>query len=264
MTASSPTGNSASIDVNVVGALMDQIEKYAEGFIRTLPNIAVAIVVLVVVWFLAKLLKRLAAKGLEATHTRNALIQLVTTLVSVVVWILGILITMAILFPSVEPASILTALGVGGIAVGFAFKDIFENFIAGAMIMLRKPMRIGDFINCEGVEGEIEEIMIRDTYVRQTDGQLVLVPNSMLYKNPVYIRTDQKLRRFEITAGVGYDVDVDEARKVIHAAVESLDVVSSEKPVQVFAKEFNSSSVISTYDGGRSPSRRTCTRVATW
>lgn len=243
MTATTRANSSSTIDVNVVGALVDQLEKYTEGFVRSLPNIAVAIVVLVVVWFLTKLLRRIATKALEATQTRNALIQLVKTLVTVVVWVLGILIAMAILFPSVEPGSILAALGVGGIAVGFAFKDIFENFLAGAMIMLRKPMRIGDYIHCEGVEGKIEEIMIRDTYVRQTDGQLVLVPNSMLYKNPVHIRTDQKLRRFEITAGVGYDVDVDEARKVIQSAVESIDVVSSEKPVQVFAKEFNSSSV---------------------
>ncbi len=233
----------SNIDVNVVQSLSAQLESYIESFVRSLPNIAAAIVVLVVTWLLAKGLKKLLEKAMASAGVRKALIGLTRTVAGVGVWVLGILIAMAVLFPSVKPGSVLAALGVGGIAIGFAFKDIFENFMAGAMIMLRKPMRIGDFIHCEGVEGKIEEIMIRDTYVRQTDGQLVLVPNAMLFKNPVYVRTDEKLRRFEILAGVSYDANVDEARDIIRKAVERLEVVAKDKPVDVFATEFNSSSI---------------------
>lgn len=211
--------------------------------VRSLPNVAAAIVVLLLTWLLAKGVRKLIEKALGSAGVRKALIGLTRTFAGIGVWILGILITMAVLFPSIEPGSVLAALGVGGIAVGFAFKDIFENFMAGAMIMLRKPMRIGDYIHCEGVEGQVEEIMIRDTYVRQTDGQLVLMPNAMLFKNPVYVRTDNELRRFELVAGVSYDADVDEAREVIRKAVEKLDVVVNDKPVDVFAMEFNSSSI---------------------
>lgn len=232
-----------TLDINVTESLMGQLESYLTGFIQSLPNIALAIVILVVVWLLAKTAKRVLAKALGAAHVRQALIDLSQTLAGIAIWVLGILITMSVLFPSVKPSSVLAALGVGGIAIGFAFKDIFENFMAGAMIMLRKPMRLGDFIQCEGVEGKIEEILIRDTYVRQNDGQLVLVPNAMLFKNPVYVRTDQQLRRFSIAAGVAYDVDLDKAREVIREAVEKLDIVSKDKPVDVFAMEFNSSSV---------------------
>ncbi|MBT8085850.1 MAG: mechanosensitive ion channel family protein [Woeseia sp.] len=240
---STATQIASNIDVNVVGSLTTQLENYLESFIRSLPNIAAAIVVLVVTWLLAKGIKKLIEKAMSSAGVRKALIGLSRTVVGVAVWVLGILIAMAVLFPSVKPGSVLAALGVGGIAIGFAFKDIFENFMAGAMIMLRKPMRIGDFIHCEGVEGKIEEIMIRDTYVRQTDGQLVLVPNAMLFKNPVFVRTDEELRRFEIIAGVSYDADVDEAREIIRKAVEKLDIVVDNKPVDVFATEFNSSSI---------------------
>ncbi|MDX1555557.1 MAG: mechanosensitive ion channel family protein [Xanthomonadales bacterium] len=232
-----------SIDVNVLGALADQLEGFLEGFVRALPNIGVAIVLLIVTWVFARVAKRIIGRALSAARVRNALIELAQTLSSIGIWILGILIVMSVLFPSVKPSSILAALGVGGIAVGFAFKDIFENFLAGVMILLRKPMRLGDFIECEGVEGKIEEILIRDTYVRQNDGQLVLLPNAMLFKNPVYVRTEKELRRYEVIAGVAYDADVDEAREVIRKAVEAVDMVSREKPVDVFAREFNSSSV---------------------
>lgn len=232
-----------TIDVDVVAALMEQLEGYLQAFVKSLPNIAMAIVILLIVWAISKGVRRVLGRALGAAQVRPALVDLTQTLANVVIWVLGILITMSILFPSVKPSSILAALGVGGIAIGFAFKDIFENFMAGAMIMLRKPMQIGDLIECEGVEGKIQDIQIRDTYVRQNDGQLVLVPNAMLYKNPVYIRTEPELRRYSIVAGVGYDVDVDAARDVIHEAVEKLDIVSKDKGVDVFAREFNSSSV---------------------
>ena len=236
-------GNDASFDLDVVGSLIDQVESYGDAFVRSLPSIIAAIIVLVVAWIAVRVLRRVIKKAMTAANLRKALVRLAQTLISVVVWMLAILISMSMIFPSVDPGSVLTALGVGGIAVGFAFKDIFENFMAGAMIMLRKPMRIGDFIECQEVEGKIEEIHIRDTYVRQTDGQLILVPNSVLYKNPVFIRTERNIRRFEITAGVGYDVDVDAARDVIREAVEDCGAAESDPPVQVQAKEFNSSSV---------------------
>lgn len=233
----------ASIDVDVLGSLLDQLDKFLEGFVRSLPNIAVAIVLLVVTWVVARVVRRVLGKTLRAAKIRSALIDLTQTLANIGVWVLGLLITMSVLFPSVKPSNILAALGVGGIAAGFAFKDIFENFLAGVMILLRKPMRLGDFIECEGVEGKIEEILIRDTYVRQNDGQLVMLPNAMLFKNPVYIRTQKERRRYSIVAGVGYDVDVDKAREVIAEAVASVDMVSKDDPIDVFAREFNSSSV---------------------
>ncbi|NND69594.1 MAG: mechanosensitive ion channel family protein [Halioglobus sp.] len=230
-------------DLEVLDTLLAQLNAYLEGFIRSLPNIALALVLLLLTWGIVTLGTRMLRNALRRTRIRRALIDLSRTLLSVVIWGLGIMIAMTVLFPSVKPSSILTALGVGGIAIGFAFKDIFENFMAGAMIMLRKPMRIGDHVKCDSVEGKIEEILIRDTYVRQTDGQLVLVPNSMLYKNPVYIRTDNELRRYDITAGVAYDVDIEFARETITEAITGLEVVSGERPVDVFVMEFNSSSV---------------------
>ncbi|MEM8771578.1 MAG: mechanosensitive ion channel [Pseudomonadota bacterium] len=233
----------ADTTINFVRPLLDQIETYAEGLIRLLPNLGLAIVVLLATWLAATIFNRIVTGALKTARIRRALRDLLTTLVGIGVWAFGVLIAATVLFPSLEPASILAALGVGGIAVGFAFKDIFENFMAGIMIMLRKPMRIGDFIECEGVEGKVEEITIRDTYVRQTDDQLVMMPNAMLFKSPVYVRTDEELRRFEITAGVGYGEDVDKCRDIMREAVADVEGVSSDRPVQVFAKEFGDSSI---------------------
>jgi len=142
------------------------------------------------------------------------------------------------------PAKMLTALGLGSVAIGFAFKDVFENFLAGILILFREPFRLGDYVECGSIEGQVEEITIRDTHIRQTDGQRVVMPNALLFKEPVTVRTDKDLRRTTITCGVAYGEEVDLAREVITRAVKHVDTVRNDvRDVQIFAKEFNSSSI---------------------
>ena len=147
------------------------------------------------------------------------------------------------ILPGVTAGSLLTVIGFGSIAVGFAFKDIFENFLAGILIMMRKKMRIGDHIECQEVEGRVEQITLRETYLRRLDSQLTIVPNAYLFQNPVRIITDADLRRHEIVVGVAYDTDLDRAAEVISGAVRGVAAVIRAKPVDVFAREFEDSAI---------------------
>ena len=223
--------------------LLEQINVMTVGFIKLLPMLGIGFAVIILTWLASKVVKLIFGKVLDRSNIRPSLKSLFLTLASIGVWTIGVLVAMAIIFPSLTPAKLLAALGLGSIAIGFAFQDIFENFLAGVMIMLRRPMRIGDFIICEDVEGKIEQINIRDTFVRQTDGVLILVPNSKLFKNEVFVLTDQPIRRFEIICGVAYDEDLEQSKSVIQKAVETVDGIDRDKPIQVFAREFNSSSV---------------------
>jgi small-conductance mechanosensitive channel len=159
-------------------------------------------------------------------------------------WLFGVLIAVTIAFPTITPGKALTALGVGGVAIGFAFKDVFENFLAGILLLIREPFSVEDYIECEGFEGQVEEITIRDTHVRQTDGQLVVAPNAMFFKNPVTIRTARDVRRTTVICGVAYGEDVDAAREVIAQAVRGVDAVRDDvRDVEIFAQEFADSSI---------------------
>ena len=223
--------------------LLEQINVMTVGFIKLLPMLGIGFAVIILTWLASKVVKLIFGKVLDRSNIRPSLKSLFLTLAAIGVWTIGVLVAMAIIFPSLTPAKLLAALGLGSIAIGFAFQDIFENFLAGVMIMLRRPMRIGDFIICEDVEGKIEQINIRDTFVRQTDGVLILVPNSKLFKNEVFVLTDQPIRRFEIICGVAYDENLEQSKSVIQKAVETVDGIDRDKPIQVFAREFNSSSV---------------------
>lgn len=223
--------------------LVEQLNELWIGFVQSLPLLGLGLIVLIVTWIVAKLARRAVRAAVSRAKMRRALIDLFQTLVGILVWILGIFIAAAIVFPSVTPAQLIGALGIGGIAIGLAFKDIFENFMAGIMIMIRKPMSIGDVIEVDGVQGRVEEITIRDTYLRQLSGELVLLPNSLLFTHPVDIKTDKPQRRYDIVVGVAYDEDAADAREVIQKAVEGLDDIDTERGVEVYAREFGASSI---------------------
>ncbi len=231
-------------DLDIPKPLMAQLTEYWQGFWALLPQLALAMVVVLIVWLVVRGVRWTIARVLRRARFRRSLIEVFQMIASTGLWLLGSLIAMTIVFPSLTPAKALTALGLGSVAIGFAFKDVFENFLAGILILLREPFKLEDFIECDDVEGVVEEITIRDTHIRQTDGQLVVMPNAMLFKNPVTVRTSQNLRRAEITVGVAYDVDVDAARDVIYDAVVAVDMVRDDvRDVQVFAKEFGASSI---------------------
>lgn len=211
--------------------------------IEQTPNLVAAIVLLIITWLAVKLVRRVVDRVLSGQPNRKSLIIAVRKLASILVWTAGLAMTAIVLFPSVRPGSMLAGLGLGSVAIGFAFKDIFENFFAGMLILFRQPFQIGDFVEVQGIEGQVENITIRDTMLRQTDGQPVIVPNSTLFKQAVTVRTDKDRRRVRIVCGVAYSEDLDEAREVIQDAVEQVASVIDEQPVQVFATEFGGSSV---------------------
>lgn len=229
--------------MDLVTILIDRVNEMVAGFVRMLPQLGLAVVVLLTTWGLAHLVRSLTKKIASRAGLRPSLVALFMTLAGILIWLFGILVALAVLLPGVNAGSLLTVVGFGSIAIGFAFKDIFENFLAGILIMMRKKMRIGDHIRCEEVEGRVEQITLRETYLRRLDSQLTIVPNAFLFQNPVRIMTDADLRRHEIIVGVAYDTDLDRAAEVMTAAVRGLDLVSRSKPVEVFAREFDDSAI---------------------
>jgi small-conductance mechanosensitive channel len=127
--------------------------------------------------------------------------------------------------------------------VGFAFKDIFENFFAGVLILWRFPFEDGDYIACQDFVGRVEDVTIRNTMLRRPTGELVVVPNAIIFKNPVDILTNRSVRRYTVTVGVAYAEDAGEARKVITEAVRRCETVSKDRDLEIFAAEFGDSSL---------------------
>lgn len=235
--------NPVDQSLNTLQILTAQLLSMWEGIVSLLPNLIIAILLMISTWIVARFATKIADRLTARTSMRPSLRELVETLVRIAIWTVGLLIALTILLPDLTPGSLIAGLGVGTVAIGFAFQDIFENFLAGILIMVREKMRIGDYISCEGIEGRVEQILLRETHVRKLSNELTIVPNSILFKNPVEILTDLDRRRHEVVVGVSYDTDLEEARDVIRTAVEATDIIDDSKPVDIFACEFNSSSI---------------------
>ena len=214
-----------------------------EDFLEQTPLFLVAGLVVLLTAVAAKIAQWVFRRTPGYSRLRGSLQDLIEQILTVSVWLVGLLIAATVAFPGLTPGGLITTLGLGGVAIGFAFKDIFENFLAGVFILWKFPFDRGDFIECEGVSGKVQQITIRNTLIREPDGTLIVTPNAQLFKNPVEVLTNWKSRRVTITAGVAYDEDVDAARTVIAEAVKGCDTVETRKPVEVFAHEFGDSSV---------------------
>ncbi|QUL38667.1 mechanosensitive ion channel family protein [Erythrobacter sp. JK5] len=223
--------------------LTNQNNAMATGFVAMLPQIAISLIIVVITAIVARFTAKITDLLIGKTDIRPSLRQLIETLVKLGTWVLGLMIAAIVVFPDLTPGSLIAGLGIGAVAIGFAFQDIFENFLAGVLIMVREKMRIGDVIECEGIIGKVEHITLRETHIRALSGELTVVPNSVLFKNPVEILTDREQRRHDVVIGVSYDTNLDEAADVIRTAVSVIEQVDDEKGVDVFAQEFNSSSV---------------------
>jgi len=213
------------------------------GFVQKVPTLAIALLILLVTMIVARSAVRIADWITRRSTLREDLKKLIDTLVKLSIWIVGGVIALTIMIPSFTLSSAVAGLGIGAIAIGFAFQDIFENFLAGVVLAVRDKMNVGDTIEAEGILGKVEKTSLRETHIRQLSNELTIVPNSLLFKNPVKILTDDNVRRNEVIVGVSYDADLEQAQSVILDAVNSVEAVNNDRPPIVYAQEFNASSI---------------------
>lgn len=208
-------------------AALVRINSWIDGGIRLLPNIAVAIVVILVFYGIGVLMRRLIMKRARS-RSRGNLGEVLGGFIMYLIVGLGILLGATIVIPSVKPGDLVAGLGVSSVAIGFAFKDILQNWLAGLLILLRQPFDIDDQIEVKGFEGTVERIETRATIIRTYDGQRIVIPNSDIYTNAVIVKTAHENRRSQYDVGIGYGDDIGQACEVIRQAVGKLAEVCAD------------------------------------
>lgn len=191
------------------------VHEMVRGFSASLPRYLFAIIIAVFFFFLSWLVKALVRRTTSADSSHRTLRLAMGRVAQGVIIVVGTLFAVAAAFPGFTPANLVSALGIGGIAIGFAFKDIFENFLAGILILVTRPFRIGDQIIYSHYEGTVEQIQTRATWLKTYDGRRVLIPNSELFKNSVTVNTAFEKRRLEFDFKLATGVDVDKAKATI-------------------------------------------------
>lgn len=216
----------AAVDFNP--ALMaERIDSWLDGLVRLTPNILVALVVTLIAWFVARSIGG-AISRMAARRKRANLGDVVGSFARWSAFLLGALIALTIVVPSLRPGDLIAGLGISSIAIGFAFKDILQNWLAGILILIRQPFAIGDQIVVGAFEGAVERIESRATLIRTYDNQRVVIPNSDIYTGAVTVRTAFPTRRSEFDVGIGYGDDIGEACELIAATLADVEGVVAE------------------------------------
>lgn len=222
--------------------ILAKLESWVIGFQKLLPNIAVAIVVFLL-FLLAGSIVRRSFRGWAARRDRGNLGDVLGSLLGWILIVAGLLVGLTIIIPSLKPGDLVAGLGVGSVAIGFAFKDILQNWLAGLLLLLRQPFRPGDQIVINEYEGTVQRIETRATIIKTYDGRRVIVPNADVYSNAVTVNTAHALRRSDYVVGIGYGDDIAVARKAILGAIAGIDGAETEPAPEVLVDDLAASTV---------------------
>lgn len=206
----------------------------------TLSQAAQSAVVFVVGVVLAVALRRALIHVLDREADRH-LGRVLGRFLSIVVVAVGAVYALDILGVRIGP--LVGALGVGGIALAFAAQDILQNLIAGVLLQVRRPFRVGDQIGSGDYEGVVDDVNLRTVEITTYDGLTVYVPNGEVLRNPIVNYTRTPLSRTELIVGVTYDTDLERAREVLLDACRQAEGVQRTPPAEAWVHEFGESSI---------------------
>lgn len=228
---------------NAYRLIVDKLSIWMKGFIKMIPNIAVAAVILVLGFFLAKLLKSLAEKVIRKISHNVMLNNLLSSLVYI--FLLGIVLFTALSVLQLDKAvtTILAGAGIAGLALAFAFQDIAANFMAGILISFRRPIRIGDVVTIKSYMGKVKEINLRDTLIQTFQGHMVIIPNKEVFQNPIENFSTYGKRRMDLVVGVSYGEDLEKVKSITLEAVKDVEGLTTDDKTSLFFQEFADSSI---------------------
>jgi small conductance mechanosensitive channel len=232
------------MDINEAYQLiMQKLTTWVHGFIKMLPNILLATVILVVGLFLAKRIKRVSVKLIAKASSNTTLNGLFASIIYIFFIGVTFFIVLSILQLDKAVTSVLAGAGIIGLALAFAFQDIAANFISGIFISFRRPLHIGDIVKIKDYMGKVEEINLRDTTIRTFRGEMVIIPNKDVFQNPIENYSLLGKRRIDLKIGVSYGEDLRKVLDVTLNAVKGINGLSDEDETTMFYQEFGDSSI---------------------
>jgi small-conductance mechanosensitive channel len=174
---------------------------------------------------LAPLVRRMLKRRGRLSYTR-----VFTGLFRVAIVLVGVLASLTLAFPSVRVADVLAIFGIVSVAAGFAFKDTFENLLAGVVLMLRDPFQSGDQVTVAGTTGTVEGVTVRETLLRGHDGRRYFVPNAKVMTDIIDVETDRAAVRQAFRLHVERTGDLNHIRAIISDALGDADGVLADPP----------------------------------
>lgn len=228
----------------LIDDLLANMETYYDQFVNFLPKLIIALIIFFLLFRLTKRVQK------ETTNRLTAKMDdpLLARFLGQVVWVIGMLITVMLCFKILGLGDLAAGLFAGAsfsaVVVGFAFKDIGENFLSGIILAFNRPFRVGDTVELNGITGSVVGLEMRTTHLKSFDGKDVYIPNASVVKSPVVNFTIDGFLRQDLTFGLDYGADVERAIDLIEKEIASVDgVITDRKGINVFMSNMNTSTL---------------------
>ena len=219
--------------------ITETLEQMLASFLKSLPNILAALVILILSIYLARLIQRVVRKGLVKRSAGIQHIELVPQMAFWAVVLLGVFTTLQQV--GINLTAFLAGLGVAGIALGFALQDVSKNFIAGVLMLIQQPFNTGEVIEVSGYTGTVLTIDLRATHLSTLDGRLVLIPNGDVYVSPITNFTKVTSRRIEIITSAAKDSNPETVRRLASEAIRAVPGLSDDPRIETYIQNLGSS-----------------------
>ena len=212
------------------------LHRMLDTFVASIPRLILAVII-VAIFYALGIVARLGIDRVTHNRRRHNLSIVFGRLTSAVILLLGVLVGLTVLAPSFQASDLIKVLGIGSVAIGFAFQNILQNFLAGILLLWSEPFRINDQIKLDNYEGTVEEIQARATLIRTYDGRRVVIPNADLFTHSVTVNTAYSKRRWEYDFTIGDAADIDHIKGELVDAVQEVEGVLSDPPPQAFVSD---------------------------
>lgn len=214
--------------------IWQEILQYYDVLVAIIPKIVLAIVVIVIAWLVARIFRNFSDKRLKRQMEDPLLAAFLATMVRVIIFIVGLLFAFKILGLSGVTSSILAGAGITAFVIGFALRDIGENFLAGILMAFKRPFRIGDFVETGAIKGRVIALNIRDTQLKTPDGKDVFIPNASIIKTPLINYTIDGFLRFDFMVSIPETADQEKIMQEIALSVTGIEgVLKNRRKVSV-------------------------------
>ena len=227
----------------IANTAIKSLEELLGSSIKMLPAIIIALVIIMLTRYAAEFALNTAKRIGKRTIKSKSLQSLLHKTAYVGAWTFGTIFACVVAFPGLSLGNIVATLGLSSVAIGFAFQDIFKNFLSGILILIQEPFSIDDQIIIDDYEGIVEQINIHSTRIRTYKGEIVLMPNSNVFTSPVQVRTAYSFRRTDLAVGVDYNTTLPKAKDILQQTIEKVEGVSDTKSPEIDLVDFGDSSI---------------------
>jgi len=223
--------------------VIDKLNAWGLNAVKMLPNLVVAVIVLIFSVLMAFVVGRVVHRMVVRISPYGHVARLMAGMSRLIVIAGGVILALSAMSLDRAVASLLAGVGIVGIAIGFASKDIAGDYMAGFLIHFTHPFRTGHIIQVGNFFGYVESIEMRATKCHTQQGQKVIIPNRKIIEGEIINYSISGVRRVDLPISVSYSVDLQVLEDLVIEAVESLEVRNSERPVELFYEGFNGTAV---------------------